>query len=234
MSLHKLFGRLWQGGCLDNVSRERSDERPPPPSVKVSKRVATRFSPGSPSRGRDDTTTPSGEGVTLERHYCRPSQGQARFSPTTCLSIAAPLQRCPTFPPPPAPPVASGLRLHRPRLPLHWPLPQLASTAVDRASTRAPTSLRRQRRQGTQRYASATRCRSCTSSQRGPSATAVALPQASTGPCLPNRATASLPSPNLAVGGAFLPDAHSGCRLLSETRRSTSHAEEKLRRHLPG
>lgn len=98
MSLHELFGRLRQGGCLDNISRERSDERPPPPSVKVSKRVATRFSPGSPTRGRDDTTTPSGEGVTLERHYCRPSQGQARFSPTTCLSIAAPLQRRPTFP----------------------------------------------------------------------------------------------------------------------------------------
>lgn len=113
MSLHELFGRLQQGGCLDNVSRERSDERPPPPSVKVSKRVATRFSPGSPTRGRDDTTTPSGEGVTLERHYCRPSQGQARFSPTTCLSIAAPCNGAPPSPPgptgrvgPPPPPAS--------------------------------------------------------------------------------------------------------------------------------
>ena len=38
-------------GCLDDVSNERSDGTPPPPSVKVSKRIDIGLSPGNPTRG---------------------------------------------------------------------------------------------------------------------------------------------------------------------------------------
>lgn len=131
-----------------------------------------------------------------------------------------------TRPPSPRLSVASA---PPPRLllpPTDWP------PAVDRASTRAPTSLRRQRRQGTHDTPRPVSAAVLNEDHRP-----IVMPQSlhrTVPPESRHHATASLPSPNLAVGGAFLPDAHSGCRLLSETRRSTSHAEEKLHHHLPG
>ena len=54
-SLHHMSGRFPQEGCQDDISRGEATEAPPLPSIKVSERTKTTFSPDSPARG-DGTT----------------------------------------------------------------------------------------------------------------------------------------------------------------------------------